>query len=64
MLSIPELVHFLVLAFFLVFFLVVCPVFLYWFTRNSGQLLSKRPSFIGFPEDGRPGRDQPPARVD
>jgi hypothetical protein len=64
MLSIPELVRFLVFVVFLVFFLLVCPVFLYWFRRNSRELLSKRPSFLGFPEDGRAGREQPPARID
>lgn len=42
-----------VLVLFVVFFVVVCPVFLYWFSRHSRELLSKRPSFIGFPEDGR-----------
>ena len=46
MLSIPELVRFLVFVVFLVFFLLVCPVFLYWIRRNSRELLSKRPSFL------------------
>jgi hypothetical protein len=47
-----------VLVLFLVFFLAVGPVFLYWFSRYSKDLLSKRSSFIGFPEDGRSDRDQ------
>jgi len=45
-----------VLVLFVVFFVLVGPVFLYWFSRNAKELLSKRPSFIGFPEDGRAER--------
>jgi len=37
---------------------LVGPVFLYWFSRYSKELLSKRPSFIGFPEDGRRSDNQ------
>jgi hypothetical protein len=51
-----------VLILFAVFFLLVGPVFLYWFSRNAKELLSKRPSFIGFPEDEQPEGDQPQAR--
>jgi len=47
-----------VLVLFVVFFVLVGPVFLYWFSRNAKELLSKRPSFIGFPEDGRDDRGQ------
>jgi uncharacterized membrane protein AbrB (regulator of aidB expression) len=47
-----------VLVLFVVFFLFVGPVFLYWFSRNAKELLSKRPSFIGFPEDGRSDHDE------
>lgn len=50
MMSIP------VLILFVAFFLLVGPVFLYWFSRNAKELLSKRPSFIGFPEDARDDR--------
>jgi hypothetical protein len=51
-----------VLVLFVVFFLLVGPVFLYWFTRNAKELLSKRPSFIGFPEDGRSDRGDSASR--
>jgi hypothetical protein len=49
-----------VLVLFVMFFLLVAPLFLYWFIRHSKELLSKRPSFIYFPEDGKPARDQSP----
>jgi len=42
-----------VFVLFVTFFLFVGPAFLYWFSRHAQKLLSKRPSFIGFPEDGR-----------
>ncbi len=47
-----------VFVLFVVFFVLVGPVFLYWFSRNAKELLSKRPSFIGFPEDGRADRGE------
>jgi hypothetical protein len=48
------------LVLFMACFLLVGPLFLYWFIRHSKELLSKRPSFIYFPEDGRSDRDQSP----
>jgi hypothetical protein len=47
-----------VLVLFVTFFVMVGPLFLYWFIRHSKELLSKRPSFIYFPEDRQPDRDQ------
>jgi hypothetical protein len=49
-----------VLVLFVMFFLLVGPLFLYWFIRQSKQLLSKRPSFIYFPRDGQDDREQSP----
>jgi hypothetical protein len=50
------------LVLFLVFFVLVGPAFLFWFSRNSKELLSKRSSFIGFPEDGQGDGDQSSGR--
>jgi hypothetical protein len=47
-----------VFVLFVTFFVFVGPAFLYWFSRHAEELLSKRPSFIGFPEDGRNDRDR------
>jgi hypothetical protein len=51
-----------VLVLFVVFFVLVGPGFLYWFSRHSKELLSKRSSFIGFPEDGPREGDQSSGR--
>jgi len=47
-----------VLVLFVMFFVLVGPLFLYWFIRQSKQLMSKRPSFIYFPRDGEGNRGQ------
>ncbi len=36
---------------FLLFFGLVCPVFLYWFNHFLKTAWTKRVSFIGFPQD-------------
>jgi len=51
-----------VLVLFVVFFVLVGPAFLFWFSRNAKELLSKRSSFIGFPEDGQHDGDQSSGR--
>jgi membrane protein DedA with SNARE-associated domain len=43
-----------VVILFVVFFVVLGPLFLYWFSRRAKELLSRPPSFIGMPQDGRP----------
>jgi hypothetical protein len=52
----------LTLVLFLVFFGLLVPAFLYWFSRFSKGLLDKKLPFIGFPEDGR--TRGPPASED
>jgi hypothetical protein len=41
----------LTLVLFLVFFGLVIPAFLYWFSHFSKGLLDRKLPFIGFPED-------------
>jgi hypothetical protein len=45
----------LTLALFLVFFFLICPIFLYWFNHFLKTALSKGVSFIYFPEEKGPG---------
>jgi membrane protein DedA with SNARE-associated domain len=49
-----------VLILFVVFFAVLGPVFLYWFSRYIRDPGTERPSFIGFPQDGRTDHAQTP----
>ena len=44
----------LTLLVFLLFFCVVCPLFIYWFNRFLKNALTKGVSFIGFPQDREP----------
>jgi hypothetical protein len=45
----------LTLALFLVFFGLICPIFLFWFNHFLKTAWSKGVSFIGFPEEKGPG---------
>jgi hypothetical protein len=42
------------LAVFLLFFGLICPVFLYWFNHFLKTAWTNRVSFIGFPQDKEP----------
>jgi hypothetical protein len=55
--SIPALIL------FVIFFAVICPAFLYWFSRYLRDPRTKPPSFIGFPDDNGLGEDARPDRA-
>jgi hypothetical protein len=42
------------LGVFLLFFGLICPVFLYWFNHFLNTARTKGVSFIGFPQDKNP----------
>jgi hypothetical protein len=44
----------LILAVFLLFFGLICPLVLYWFNRFLKTARNKGVSFIGFPQDKGP----------
>ncbi len=44
----------LTLAVFILFFGLICPVFLVWFNHFLKAALTKGVSFIGFPQDNGP----------
>lgn len=44
--------YWVILASFLIFFLVIGPALLFWFIRRGSRtLIQSPPSFIGFPQD-------------
>jgi len=50
----------LTLAVFILFFGLICPVFLFWFNHFLKEALAKGVSFIGFPQDkGRAADGRP-----
>jgi hypothetical protein len=44
----------LTLAVFILFFGLVCPVFIYWFNHFLKKAMIEGVSFIGFPQDREP----------
>jgi hypothetical protein len=46
--------HALILALFLLFFGLICPIFIYWFNHFLKTAWTGRESFIGFPQDRGP----------